>query len=392
MLPPDNFQEEPMPVVAHRTSPTNLGLYLLSVAAARDFGWIGTLDTVERLEATLESMNGLERFRGHFYNWYGTLDLRPLEPKYISSVDSGNLAGHLIALWNACAEMAKRPVIECAMACRDRRCARPDARVPARGCRRSRSDDSQAVWTTRSTVSPPCFDMPPQRRSDIAATIEGACAPRQESRRHRANADRRNTAITPAPAPKRRVWADAIGASVRSHQRDLELLMPWAALIARDPALAAPDDELAPLLAAMPTLADLPDLCEAAIAILTRRRHGRAPQSARTARPKFDALIDGFNRSANAAAAFEGRLAALGEIARKMFDGDGRSTFSSIRSASCCRSDIGSPTGVSTPITTTCSPPRRVSRASSRSPRATCPPATGSGSDAPWRQSGTVPR
>ena len=97
MLPPDNFQEDPMPVVAHRTSPTNIGLYLLSVAAARDFGWLGMLETVERLEATLQTMGGLERFRGHFYNWYDTLDLRPLDPKYISSVDSGNLAGHLIA-------------------------------------------------------------------------------------------------------------------------------------------------------------------------------------------------------------------------------------------------------------------------------------------------------
>ena len=111
MLPPDNFQEDPKPVVAHRTSPTNLGLYLLSVVAARDFGWLGTLDTVERLEATLATMNGLERFRGHFYNWYDTRDLRPLEPKYVSSVDSGNLAGHLIALGNACREMIGRPVV-----------------------------------------------------------------------------------------------------------------------------------------------------------------------------------------------------------------------------------------------------------------------------------------
>ena len=109
MLPPDNFQEDPKPVLAHRTSPTNLGLYLLSVVAARDFGWIGTLETVERLEATLATMNRLERFRGHFYNWYDTRDLRPLEPKYVSSVDSGNLAGHLIALGNACREMVGAP-------------------------------------------------------------------------------------------------------------------------------------------------------------------------------------------------------------------------------------------------------------------------------------------
>src|SRR5207237_990546 len=73
-LPPDNFQEDPSPVVARRTSPTNMGLYLLATLAARDFGWLGTLEAVERLEATLETMQRLERFRGHFYNWYGTSD------------------------------------------------------------------------------------------------------------------------------------------------------------------------------------------------------------------------------------------------------------------------------------------------------------------------------
>ncbi|TBR27025.1 MAG: glycosyl transferase, partial [Reyranella sp.] len=102
MLPPDNFQEAPTPAVAHRTSPTNLGLLLLSTAAAREFGWIGTAEAVERLEATLATMERLQRFRGHFFNWYDTSDLRALEPRYVSTVDSGNLAGHLIALANAC--------------------------------------------------------------------------------------------------------------------------------------------------------------------------------------------------------------------------------------------------------------------------------------------------
>ncbi|HEX6318964.1 MAG TPA: glucoamylase family protein [Burkholderiales bacterium] len=108
-LPPDNFQEDPKPVVAHRTSPTNLGVYLLSAVSARDFGWAGTTETVERLEATLDTMGRLARFRGHFYNWYDTRDLRPLEPQYVSSVDSGNLAGHLIALANACREWIAAP-------------------------------------------------------------------------------------------------------------------------------------------------------------------------------------------------------------------------------------------------------------------------------------------
>ncbi len=109
MLPPDNFQEDPRPVVAHRTSPTNIGLYLLSAVAARDFGWSGTLGTVERLEATLATMRRLPKHKGHLFNWYDTTDLRVLEPAYVSSVDSGNLAGHLIALANACEEWAAAP-------------------------------------------------------------------------------------------------------------------------------------------------------------------------------------------------------------------------------------------------------------------------------------------
>ena len=110
MLPPDNFQEDPKPVVAHRTSPTNLGLYLLSAVAARDFGWAGTTQTVERLEAAFASMQKLTRFKGHFYNWYRTQDLQALAPAYVSSVDSGNLAGHLIALANACEEWRDAPL------------------------------------------------------------------------------------------------------------------------------------------------------------------------------------------------------------------------------------------------------------------------------------------
>ena len=109
-LPPDNFQEIPHPVVAHRTSPTNIGLYLLSVIAARDFGWLSVEQTLERLEATLTTVKNLQRYKGHLFNWYDTHDLRPLEPLYISTVDSGNLAGHLWAVGNACRTMARLPL------------------------------------------------------------------------------------------------------------------------------------------------------------------------------------------------------------------------------------------------------------------------------------------
>lgn len=110
MLPPDNFQEDPKPVVAHRTSPTNMGLYLLSTLVARDFGWAGTYRTLVRLETTFDTFHKLVLFRGHFFNWYDTQDLRVLEPAYVSSVDSGNLAGHLIVLANTCEEWAAEPL------------------------------------------------------------------------------------------------------------------------------------------------------------------------------------------------------------------------------------------------------------------------------------------
>lgn len=109
MLPPDNFQETPNPIVAHRTSPTNIGLYLLGVASAYDFGWIGFVDALTRIEKTMATIKKLEKFRGHLYNWYETTSLVPLEPKYVSTVDSGNLAGHLIALSNCLTQWMQSP-------------------------------------------------------------------------------------------------------------------------------------------------------------------------------------------------------------------------------------------------------------------------------------------
>lgn len=111
-LPPDNFQETPHPALARRTSPTNIGLYLLATTAAHDLGWIGRVEATARLERTLATMQRMPSFRGHLYNWHATDDLRVLDPSYISSVDSGNLAGHLIAVAQACAEWQRNPVAE----------------------------------------------------------------------------------------------------------------------------------------------------------------------------------------------------------------------------------------------------------------------------------------
>lgn len=110
-LPPDHFQEDPRGLVAHRTSPTNIGLLLLSTLAAYDLGYIGLMVLVVRLVNTLEHMERLERYRGHFLNWYDTRSLEQLDPPYVSTVDSGNLAGCLLALKQGCLALPGEPVL-----------------------------------------------------------------------------------------------------------------------------------------------------------------------------------------------------------------------------------------------------------------------------------------
>ncbi|MDR3632866.1 MAG: glucoamylase family protein [Isosphaeraceae bacterium] len=110
-LPPDNFQENPVAVVAHRTSPTNMGLALLANLAAYDFGYISPDGLIDRTSRTLDTMEGLDRFRGHFFNWYDTLTLSPLPPRYVSTVDSGNLAGHLLCLKVGLDDLPDRPIL-----------------------------------------------------------------------------------------------------------------------------------------------------------------------------------------------------------------------------------------------------------------------------------------
>ena len=109
-LPPDNFQEVPTPTVASRTSPTNMGLALLANLAARDFGYLPAGGLIRRTQATLATMQRLERYRGHFLNWYETRTLQSLLPRYVSSVDSGNLAGHLLTLAAGLRELADESI------------------------------------------------------------------------------------------------------------------------------------------------------------------------------------------------------------------------------------------------------------------------------------------
>ncbi|QOV88421.1 glycoside hydrolase family 94 protein [Humisphaera borealis] len=110
-LAPDNFQEHPTAVVAPRTSPTNIGMGLLADLAAYDFGYCSVARLLDRTEKTFSTLGRMERYRGHFYNWYDTRSLRPLSPAYVSMVDSGNLAGHLLVLRRGLLEIADAPVL-----------------------------------------------------------------------------------------------------------------------------------------------------------------------------------------------------------------------------------------------------------------------------------------
>ncbi len=121
-LPPDNYQVEPPTGIAHRTSPTNMGIHLMSILVARDLGYLTTLEAIKRISKTVGTMQRLEKWKaGHFYNWYNILTLEPLKPLYVSTVDNGNLVSYLITINQGIKELLKRPLIgkECVLGLRD---------------------------------------------------------------------------------------------------------------------------------------------------------------------------------------------------------------------------------------------------------------------------------
>ena len=307
MLPPDNFQEDPRPVIAHRTSPTNLGLYLLAVIAARDFGWTGTFETVSRIEETFASMRKLERFRGHFYNWYDTSDLRALEPKYVSSVDSGNLAGHLIALSNACREITLSPVgnqdwltglgdtVELV-----RETARPESgeeSAPSAVQLRLNEATEQFSATLRT----------PQKTPKSAA--QHLRAMRRMADELVACANARALERTGEPNKELAIWAEALYMSLLAHSHDFAALMPWAELLTAE---HLPGDDAAGLLNSWPTLGALPGHCEAILNLLPRLPCGGTQEN-------HVALIQALQASSRAAESIMARLTVVEDIAKTIF-------------------------------------------------------------------------
>jgi cyclic beta-1,2-glucan synthetase len=111
-LPADNYQEEPFKGSAHRTSPTNIGLLLVSNLAARDMGYINTLDLITRIENTIGTVEKMEKWNGHLYNWYNTANLEILRPKFVSTVDSGNLIGYLMVLNEGLSEYKRSSIYD----------------------------------------------------------------------------------------------------------------------------------------------------------------------------------------------------------------------------------------------------------------------------------------
>ena len=318
-LPPDNFQEDPAPVVAHRTSSTNMGLYLLSALAARDLGWIGTCDTVDRLEQTLHSMATLERFRGHFFNWYDTRERRPLEPRYISTVDSGNLAGHLIVLEQACREIIDAPlVIHAAFGGVEDAVLLVEETASEDGPRRPSDADARlagAIESMAAVLAGPAVD-PVQaterlrEAGDLAIRLTEAAREVASER----GAPETGEVIT---------WARAAEATIRSHHRDIDTFMPWLTLgngVLADVARLFPAD--VPAFSELTAARSLPALARACETVAARLEHVRTriePTDSTRAK-EADRLIERLRASCAAASALAGRLSALARLARQLFD------------------------------------------------------------------------
>jgi cyclic beta-1,2-glucan synthetase len=322
-LPPDNFQEDPEPIVAHRTSPTNLGLYLLSITVAHDFGWIGILDAADRLEATLETMTNMRRVRGHFFNWYDTRDLHPLDPMYVSTVDSGNLAGHLIALAQSCRGLMHRPLLrpEILEGIADALAllleSLEKAEHPERTQTVTAEQLSEAADSLSSLLEDPPTSLPEwvRRFEELEAEAENLLDIARTL-----SAD-----VKVGSQSEFLIWATAVRDSVRSHARDLRTTMPWCVrLYSKGPAEGAVLNEadrttglarsasfLDPVVAASPTAAGLSGLLRAVHEVIEKRSDVLESEDG-------DPILADMEASWAAAAALKHRFSALALLAEEL--------------------------------------------------------------------------
>jgi len=304
-LPPDNYQEHPVAVVAHRTSPTNMGLALLANLSAYDFGYIAAGPLIERTANALATMAALTRHEGHFYNWYDTQSLQPLAPLYVSSVDSGNLAGHLLTL---------RPGL----------LALPDHKIL--GARWSDGlFDTLRVLMDAAAEAPPAARVPLAR---LQKDLEAACDSRpatlvagqtwlarlaDSAAEAAAGLDR---APAGAPESDAQRWARALTRQCRSALDELALLAPWLALPAASGRLSNALDSIE-----IPTLRELATMEVKGLAAIEQ---SLAPEATPEERERLDELqghLAAGSRLAKERIAVIERLALqLGELAAMKYD------------------------------------------------------------------------
>ena len=206
-LPPDNYQEHPVERIAHRTSPTNMGLSLLSNLAAWDFGYITTRQFIDRTVHSLDTMQNLERFRGHFYNWYDTLTLLPLPPRYISTVDSGNLTGHLLTLRQGMLAMPHEKIWNT----RSLEGLRDTA-----GLLEKELKDPVSIRQFRKELILACEPYPPTLEA-VKRCLEGLVI----------SSTRITAGSEPDPENVAYNWAEALTRQIQGHLENLFLLAPW---------------------------------------------------------------------------------------------------------------------------------------------------------------------
>ena len=305
-LPPDNFQDDPRPVVAHRTSPTNMGVYLLSAVAARDLGFIGTLDAIDRIGATLATIGDLERYRGHLYNWYDTKNLKPLEPRYVSSVDSGNLAGHLSVLAVAARERAQRPIVGVEVQ-RGIDAALVLLRDALPADARASVDEIRAALGQE----PPTLDAWPNRLVEMATAVRGL--------------GDRAKALPEDTGAEAVVWADVAQATIASHRRDLDAIAPWIEGLDDLRRSLPPERQngtvVARLLDGPPLLGHLPELARAAARELAEWAEGSDDKAGGSLdRTRATAVIASLEDSARAAEALMKSLENAAHTAGELFD------------------------------------------------------------------------
>ncbi len=244
-LPPDHFQESPRGAVAHRTSPTNIGLMLLSTLSAWDMGYTGVTGLMLRISDAFDSMDDLERYRGHFLNWYNTSDLKTLSPAYVSTVDSGNLAACLMALGQGLLEVQRQPVI---------RWERWRGLCDTIGVlgeivgslkdRRQVADEAAAVEEVAAQLCSQIADAQddPDQWIPLLGTLQREVEECLGPRLH-GLLDAAGGTLDASTLRDLRLWSDRIYAHLREAQQETERLVPWMAPMRDVPALLSGDLE-----------------------------------------------------------------------------------------------------------------------------------------------------